>query len=49
MAGRLSPEAAQAALGTYVDPAGLSLVNQRRVGGDVMLTWRHVPGGKVET
>ncbi len=49
MVGRPSPEAAQAALGTYVDPAGLSLVDQRRVGGDVMLTWRHVPGGRVET
>lgn len=49
MAGRPSPEAAQAALGTYVDPAGLHLIDQRRVGGDVMLMWRHVPGGRVET
>jgi diaminohydroxyphosphoribosylaminopyrimidine deaminase/5-amino-6-(5-phosphoribosylamino)uracil reductase len=47
MAGQPSPEAAEAALARYVRVAGLHLADQRRVGTDTMLTWRHSPHGKV--
>jgi riboflavin biosynthesis pyrimidine reductase len=47
MAGRPTPEGAHALLASYVGTAGLYLVDQRRLGDDAMLTWRHLPGGKV--
>ena len=47
MAGRPSREKAQMAISRYIDTAGLHSADQRGVGGDTMLTWRHLPHGKV--